>query len=70
MGADAVGMSTVPEVMAARQLRKRVLAIATISNRAAGLTGKPLSHEEVLAAGRAASHGLAELLDAIIPELM
>jgi purine-nucleoside phosphorylase len=69
MGADAVGMSTVPEVMAARQLQRRVLAIATISNRAAGLAGKPLAHEEVLVAGRAASRQLALLLDAIVPQL-
>ena len=69
MGADAVGMSTVPEVMAARQLKRRVLAIATISNRAAGLAGKPLSHEEVLAAGRAASRHLADLLDLIMPQI-
>lgn len=69
MGADAVGMSTVPEVMAARQLQRRVLAIATISNRAAGLAGKPLAHEEVLAAGRAASRNLADLLDSILPQL-
>ena len=69
MGADAVGMSTVPEVMAARQLRCRVLAIAVIANRAAGLAGKALSHEEVLAAGRAASRHLADLLDAVIPHL-
>ena len=70
MGADAVGMSTVPEVMAARQLQCRVLAIATISNRAAGLAGKPLSHEEVLAAGRGASRNLADLLDAVLPQLL
>ncbi|MFZ0962742.1 MAG: purine-nucleoside phosphorylase [Terriglobia bacterium] len=69
MGADAVGMSTVPEVMAARQLQCRVLAIATIANRAAGLAGKPLSHEEVLAAGRAASRHLADLLDAVLHQL-
>jgi len=69
MGADAVGMSTVPEVMAARQLKRRVLAIATISNRAAGLARKPLSHEEVLTTGRAASRRLAALLDAILPQL-
>ncbi len=69
MGADAVGMSTVPEVMAARQLKRRVLAIATISNRAAGLAGKPLSHEEVLIAGRTASRYLADLLDEILPRL-
>jgi purine-nucleoside phosphorylase len=69
MGADAVGMSTVPEVMAARQLKCRVLAIATIANRAAGLAGKPLSHAEVLAAGRAASRHLADLLDELMPQL-
>jgi len=69
LGADAVGMSTVPEVMAARQMKRRVLAIATISNRAAGLAGKPLSHEEVLVAGRAASRHLADLLDAVLPHL-
>jgi purine-nucleoside phosphorylase len=69
MGADAVGMSTVPEVMAARQLKCRVLAIATIANRAAGLAGKPLSHEEVLAAGRAASRHLADLLDSVLLQL-
>jgi len=69
MGADAVGMSTVPEVMAARQLQRRVLAIATISNRAAGLAGKPLAHEEVLAAGRAASRRLADLLDLVLPQV-
>ncbi len=68
MGADAVGMSTVPEVMAARQLQRRVQAIATISNRAAGLAGKPLSHEEVLTAGRAASRRLADLLDVVLPK--
>jgi purine-nucleoside phosphorylase len=70
MGAGAVGMSTVPEVMAARQLGRRVLAIATISNRAAGLAGKPLSHEDVLAAGRTASQRLADLFDAVLPKLV
>ena len=70
LGADAVGMSTVPEVMAARQLRRRVLAIANISNRAAGLAGKSLSHEEVLAAGQAAAHELADLFDAMMADLL
>lgn len=69
LGAGAVGMSTVPEVMAIRQLQRPVLAIATIANRAAGLQGKPLSHAEVLAAGRAASRHLADLLDLVLGEL-
>jgi purine-nucleoside phosphorylase len=66
LGADAVGMSTVPEVLAARQCGLRVLAVATISNRAAGLSRRPLSHQEVLEVGQRASHGLARLLERII----
>jgi len=69
LGSDAVGMSTVPEVMAARQLGRGVLAIAMIANRAAGLAGRPLSHAEVLRAGRAASHRLAALLDGVVAHL-
>ena len=69
LGADAVGMSTVPEVIALRELGASVLAIATITNRAAGLSKRPLSHADVLAAGRAASRDLARLLDAILPKV-
>lgn len=47
-GADAVGMSTVPEVIAARQYGLRVAAVSCITNHAAGMTPRPLSHEEVL----------------------
>jgi purine-nucleoside phosphorylase len=68
MGADAVGMSTVPEVMAARQMQCRVLAIAMISNRAAGLAGRPLSHEEVLATGQMAARHLADLIDVVLSQ--
>jgi purine-nucleoside phosphorylase len=69
LGADAVGMSAVPEVLAARQLRVRVLAIASITNRAAGLSRRPLSHEEVLEAGQRAERDLARLVDALLPHL-
>jgi purine-nucleoside phosphorylase len=69
LGADAIGMSTVPEVIAARQMNMRVLAIATITNRAAGLGKRPLGHEEVLDAGRFASKCLTSLLDGVLREL-
>jgi purine-nucleoside phosphorylase len=69
LGADAVGMSTVPEVLAARQAGLRVLAIATISNRAAGLSRTPLSHQEVLSVGKTTGRNLARLLDALMPKL-
>jgi purine-nucleoside phosphorylase len=69
LGADAVGMSTVPEVIAVRQMGVRALAVAMITNRAAGLSRKPLSHEEVLETGQAASGDLARLLDAVMPAL-
>lgn len=68
-GADAVGMSTVPEVLAARQAGLSVLAIATITNRAAGLSRRPLSHEEVLAVGKQTAKNLARLLEAVVPNL-
>jgi len=68
-GAGAVGMSTVPEVIAARQLGRQVLAIATITNRAAGLARRALSHEDVLTQGGAAARNLAALLDALLPRL-
>jgi len=47
LGADAVGMSTVPEVLAAHQMGIRILAVSCISNMAAGILDQPLSHEEV-----------------------
>ena len=69
LGADAVGMSTVPEVIAVRQMGVRALAVAIITNRAAGLSRTPLSHQEVLQTGQAASRDMARLLDAIMPDL-
>lgn len=69
MGADAVGMSTVTEVVAARALGMRVAAISCITNLASGLSAGPLSHEEVLAAGVEARGRMASLLRAALPEI-
>lgn len=72
LGADAVGMSTVPEVITARALGLRCLAFSAITNRAAGLAPEPPSHEEVMEVGRRAGKSLAELLRRVVvglPEL-
>ncbi len=58
LGADAVGMSTVPECIAARHCGMRILGVTLLSNMAAGILDKPLSGEEVIEAGNAASHRL------------
>ena len=70
LGADVVGMSTVPEVLVARARGLRVLALSVVTNRAAGLGGGPLSHEEVVAVGREAGGRLARLLRAVIPRIV
>ena len=54
LGADVVGMSTVPEAIVARHAGMDVLAFALVTNAAAGITGAPITHEEVLEAGREA----------------
>ena len=54
LGADLVGMSTVLETIAARHLGAEVLAVSLVTNQAAGISGAPLDHHEVLEAGRAA----------------
>jgi len=69
MGADAVGMSTVLEALAAADRGLRVAAVACITNQAAGVGGAPLAHAEVLAAGKAAAERFARLLAAALPEL-
>ena len=69
LGADAVGMSTVPEVIAARQQGVRVLAVASITNRAAGLSDRPLSHREVLEAGRQGARDLTRLFDEVVGQI-
>lgn len=62
MGADAVGMSTLPEAMVARGFGMRVVGVSLISNLAAGTTGEKLSHEEVTDAGRRARETFGNLM--------
>jgi purine-nucleoside phosphorylase len=66
LGADAVGMSTVPEIVALHQRGVPALAVAIITNRASGLSPRPLSHEEVLETALAASRDLARLIGAVL----
>ena len=70
LGADLVGMSTVPETVAARSLGLDVLAFSLVTNLAAGITGAPLDHTEVLAAGRAGVDRLASALAAVLPAVL
>ena len=63
LGADAIGMSTVPEAIVARQCGLRVAALSCITNLAAGRSKEKLSHKEVLAAGEAARPAAARLLE-------
>jgi purine-nucleoside phosphorylase len=68
MGADAVGMSTVPEVIAARHMGIRVLALSCLTNMASGVLKKKLDHREVLAVGEKVKTGLLDALNRIIQE--
>lgn len=67
LGADLVGMSTVPETVAARGLGLNVVAMSLVTNLAAGVTGQPLDHTEVLAAGAAGAARLTTALRALVP---
>lgn len=66
LGGDIVGMSTALEAIAAREAGMEVLGFSLITNAAAGISPEPLSHEEVIAAGKAAESKLAALLADIV----
>jgi purine-nucleoside phosphorylase len=69
MGADLVGMSTVPEAIAAHALGAEVVGISLVTNAAAGMSGEKLSHDEVIAAGKASATKMGALLAKLAAEL-
>lgn len=69
IGADLVGMSTVPEVIAARHSGIRVLGISCVTNAAAGILDQPLNHEEVLETAERVKGQFIGLLKAVIPRI-
>jgi purine-nucleoside phosphorylase len=69
IGADLVGMSTVAEVLAARHMGIKVLAISCVTNMAAGILDQPLSHQEVLETGEKVRGQFEALLRAVLPRI-
>lgn len=69
LGADLVGMSTALEAIAARAEGMEVLGVSLVTNLAAGMTGDPLDHAEVLAAGAASAARVGELLAQVVSRL-
>jgi purine-nucleoside phosphorylase len=69
LGADAVGMSTVPEAIVARHMSLKLLGISCITNLAAGMLDQPINHEEVMEMGQRVGEKFKELLRTVIPQL-
>lgn len=70
LGADAVGMSTVPEAIIARHMGIKVLGLSCITNLAAGVHDEPINHDEVMETGERVRETFKELLRRIIPRLL
>jgi purine-nucleoside phosphorylase len=70
IGADLVGMSTVPETIAANHMGMKVLGISCVTNHAAGVIDQKLDHKEVLEVGERMKGTLIELLRRTIPRLV
>ncbi|PPR78257.1 MAG: Purine nucleoside phosphorylase 2 [Alphaproteobacteria bacterium MarineAlpha2_Bin1] len=69
LGADAVGMSTVPEVILARHCGIKVIALSIITNLAAGISSKPITHEETLANAKIASKNISLLINEFVKRI-
>jgi purine-nucleoside phosphorylase len=69
LGADLAGMSTIPEVIAARHMGIKVLGISCVTNMAAGILDQPINHEEVLETGERVKAQFVALLRAVIPRI-
>ena len=68
-GADAVGMSTVPEAIIARHQGMKILAISCVSNYAAGISEEEINHEEVMEIGKLVAETFRNLLKRVIPKI-
>ena len=69
LGGHLVGMSTTLEAIAAREAGMEILGISLVTNLAAGLSGEPLNHEEVLEAGKAAASRMGGLLSQVVARI-